>query len=186
MKLLKFVNSDAPHTLADAQLRNNCLCFPGKHGAAQFAKTWSIDTAPASFQGGYWLLDDNNSPICEVTDVLLAMPASAAADAAASATEDGFAQTSSSVTRPRGVSDAEVDGIDFRSKMGRQLERERGTYGATSKNASKSARAMMNAEEVTEKTHDRMKRAREALADAIENNDPTVTEKKGGKRSKKQ
>lgn len=179
MKLLKFVNSDAPHTLADVHLRNNRLSFPAKRGNAQSAKAWSIDAAPSSLQGGYWLLDDNNNPICEITDVLLALPETAAATTYAAA-------GSSSVANPRGVSEKEVDGIDFRSKMGRQMERERATYGATSKVASKSARLMMNAEEVTEKKYDRMKRDREAVAEAIENNDASGVEKKGGKRAKKQ
>jgi hypothetical protein len=173
MKLLKFVNSDAPHTLADVQLRNSRLWFPGKRGNAQSAKAWSIDTAPSSLQGGYWLLDDNGNPICEITDVLLATPETVAA-------------SSSSVAALRGVTEKAMDGIDFRSKMGRQLERERATYGATSKVASKSARSMMNAEVVTEKKYDRMKRDREAVAEAIESNDPSLLEKKGGKRAKKQ
>ncbi|KAG5512387.1 hypothetical protein GH5_08237 [Leishmania sp. Ghana 2012 LV757] len=179
MKLLKFVNSDAPHTLADVQLRNQRLWFPGKRGdAAAAAKSWVIVPAPPmSLSGGYWLLDDNNNPICEVTDVLLAVPE----------TVPNAAGSSSGAFAPRGVTDADIDGIDFRSKMGRQMERERATYGATSKTASKSARTMMNAEEVTEKKQERMKREREAVAEAIENNDATALEprKKERKRSTK-
>ena len=114
MKLLKFVNSDAPHTLANVQLRNSRLTFPSKQGSAQTIKAWSIDTAPSSLQGGYWLLDDDNNPICEVTSVLLAMPESIGAPSA----------SSSSVATPRGVSEKEMDGIDLGSKMGSEVERE--------------------------------------------------------------
>ncbi|CAG9567284.1 conserved hypothetical protein [Leishmania major strain Friedlin] len=178
MKLLKFVNSDAPHTLADVQLRNQRLWFPCRHGnAAVAAKSWTLTAAsPASVSGGYWLLDDDSQPICEITDVLLALPETAANAAGSSGT---FA--------PRGVTDKDVDGIDFRSKMGRQMERERATYGATSKTATKSARTMMNAEEMTEKKNERMKREREAVAEAIEDNDASVMEprKKERKHSKK-
>lgn len=176
MKLLKFVNSDAPHTLADVQLRNNRLSFPSKRSTAHTVKAWSIDASPSSLNGGYWLLDDNNNPICEITDVLLAIPETSLSSPTAS----------SSVAVPRGVTEAEVAGVDFRSKMGRKMERERATYGATSKVASKSARTMMNAEEMTEKRNDRMKRDREAVAEAVENNDASITEKKSGKRAKKQ
>ncbi|GET85561.1 hypothetical protein, conserved [Leishmania tarentolae] len=178
MKLLKFVNSDAPHTLADVQLRNQRLWFSCRHGnATAAAKSWTLNAAsPASLSGGYWLLDDSNNPICEITDVLLALPETTANAAGSSGT---FA--------PRGVADKDIDGIDFRSKMGRQMERERATYGATSKTASKSARTMMNAEEVTEKKHERMKRERETVAEAIENNDASVIEprKKERKNAKK-
>ncbi|AIN95288.1 hypothetical protein LPMP_030530 [Leishmania panamensis] len=180
MKLLKFVNSDAPHTLADVQLRNQRLWFPGKRGnAAVAAKSWTVDVAsPTSLSGGYWLLDDSSNPICEITDVLLAVPETATR----------VAGSSSGTFAPRGVTDKDVDGIDFRSKLGRQMERERATYGATSKTASKSARTMMNAEELTEKKHERMKRERETVAEAIENNETSVMEprKKERKRSNKQ
>ncbi|KPI85211.1 hypothetical protein ABL78_5719 [Leptomonas seymouri] len=179
MKLLKFSNSDAPHTLADVQLRSNRLWFQGNRANVESAKGWSIEVAPASLQGGYWLLDDNNNPICEITDVLLAVPE------AVTTTANGSSASSSSVASPRGVSEKEVDGVDFRSRMGRQLERERATYGATSKVASKSARSMINAEEVTEKKHDRMKRGREAVAEAIENNNLGVAEHNEGKRLRK-
>lgn len=186
MKLLKFVNSDAPHTLADVQLRNQRLWFPGKRGgaAATAAKSWSIDTAsPTSLTGGYWLLDDNNNPICELTDVLVAVPETSAAGSSGG-NNSGAAAASYA---PRGVTDRDVDGIDFRSKMGRQLERERATYGAVSKTASKSARTMMNAEEVTEKKYERVKREREAVAEAIESNEVGVVEgrRKESKRAKK-
>ncbi|KAG5487733.1 hypothetical protein LSCM1_08098 [Leishmania martiniquensis] len=177
MKLLKFVNSDAPHTLADVQLRNQRLWFPGKRGDAA-AKSWVIDSASStSLSGGYWLLDDNNNPICEITNVLLAVPETAA----------NAAGSSSGLFSLRGVTDSDVDGVDFRSKMGRQMERERATYGATSKTASKSARTMMNAEEVTEKRQERMKREREAVAEAIENDDASALKPRGKerKRSKK-
>ncbi|KAK7199017.1 hypothetical protein NESM_000869700 [Novymonas esmeraldas] len=191
MKLLKFVNSDAPHTLAGVQLRNHRLWFPGKRGnAAVAAKSWSLDTsACSSFSGGYWLLDDDNNPICELTDIVLAVPETATN--AAAAVHSGSSSSSSSTFAPRGVTDTEVDGIDFRSKMGRQMERERATYGATSKTATKSTRTMMNAESVTEKRNERLKRDRETVAETIESNHIDAAgvgsaPRKESKRAKKQ
>ncbi|KAG5511919.1 hypothetical protein JKF63_07744 [Porcisia hertigi] len=184
MKLLKFVNSDAPHTLEGVQLQNHRLWFPCKRGnKAVVAKSWTIDAAPsASLSGGYWLLDDNENPICEITKVMLAIPETGL-NAAAEVVGGGGGGSSSSIFVPHGVTDKDVDGIDLRSKMGRQIERERATYGSTSKTASKSVRTMMNAEEVTEKKHQRMKREREAIAELIENNAPSVVGPK--KREKK-
>lgn len=169
MKLLKFLNSDAPKTLVDAKLTHGRLSFPsGKrsHGIGGEAKAWTLQTAPSSMQGGYWLLDDQDQPICVVTDILVAVSEKATGDGA------------SVVATPRGITDGDIDGLDFRSKMGRQMEREHATYGSTYKMASNSTRLMMNAEEVTVKRQEKLKRDRETLAEAVENGESSALEPK--------
>jgi len=140
MKLLKFLKNDAPHSIADARLSNQRLSFPSTkrvHGESRDAKAWTVEKAPSTMQGGYWLLDDQGQPICVVTDILFAVPENASTTAG---------RGTSVVATAQGISDTEVDGLDFRSKVGRQMEREHATYGSTYKTASNSARLMMNAE----------------------------------------
>lgn len=172
MKLLKFVNSDAPQTLAESELSVHRLTMKStKAGGPRAAKTWALRPVSSATQGGYWLLDDQDQPICALNHVVLAV------------SDDAHIPTSSAM--PRGVGAAEVKGVDFRNKMGRQLERSRAEYGATYKTASKSARQMMNAEEVSEKRHAVMTRAREAVAEAIEGGDALPVRNKS-KRLKKE
>lgn len=162
VKLLKFVNGDAPQTLAGAELSHTRLEFGSKAAHASLAKAWTLKSSEeekASLRGGYWLLDENNKPVALVDEVILAVPEEASG-------KDGKTTTCSST--PRGVTDEDIRGVDLRSKLGRQLERARAEYGTTYRTASKSAREMMNAEEVMKKRSEKMKREREAVADAVE------------------
>lgn len=188
MKLLKFVNGDAPQSIVGATLHAGSLTISttgnqgkggrtangGKssaamEGSASCAKAWKVQelmytsSSPSSgdavpvhgspMHGSYWLLDDNGKPVCVLNSVLLATP---------------DVRRSAGVALPRGIGEEDVAGLDLRSKLGQKLERTRHEYGTTYKTASKSARLMMNAEEVQEKKHERMKRERTALAETLE------------------
>ncbi|CCW63990.1 unnamed protein product [Phytomonas sp. EM1] len=174
MKLLKFVNCDAPQTFSGVELTSQRLSFPSSTSPAGKAKAWSLQPAPATLKGGgYWLLDDDGKPIGVLDEVLLAIP------------EEGK-EIATSSSLPRGViTPRDIQDLDFRSKLGRQLERTRAEYGVTYKTAAKSARALMDTAEINEKRQERMKREREAVVEAIEAGE-SVVDKAKTKRVKSQ
>ncbi|CCW69735.1 unnamed protein product [Phytomonas sp. Hart1] len=171
MKLLKFINSDAPQTLSGAELTSDRLSFPSPMAHAEMAKSWTLHSISTAAQGGgYWLLDDNGKPIGILNDILLAIPAGE--------------EVATCGSVPRAViTDHEVNDLDFRSKLGRQLERTRAEYGVTYKTAAKSAQALMDASELSEKRQERMRREREAVVESIEAGE-SVVDKPKAKRAK--
>lgn len=155
MKLLKFVNGDAPQTFASMHFDGKQLSFPGLN------KRWVASKAAAT-SGSYWLLDDSGAPVCLLNDVLV-LKGELTADAV-----------------PTAIRDDHVAGVDLRSKLGRQLESSRAEYGSTYKTAAANAAVQMNADEEKEKRQEKTKRERTAVADQIERG-----EEPAGKKSRK-
>ena len=166
MRLLKFVDGDAPQTLDGAKWNGSTsvLSFPKLAG-------WQGKTEKTP--GSYWLIDDSGKPVQVVEEVVVMRRISNA---------------------PQGITDAHVQEVDFRSRMGKQLESARQEYGQTFKTAATKA-AAMNLETLREKKVENQKRERETVAGKIERGESVLDAKKSrgeaaassaqGKKSKK-
>ena len=158
MKLLKFVDADAPQTGHGAKWNGagSTLTFPKLPGG------WQGTAVPAP--GSYWLIDDAGKPTRLFEEVVVMRRVT--------------------TVLPKGITDDDVKDVDFRSRMGKQLESTRLEYGQTFKTAASKA-AAMNQEELRAKRLDTQKREREEIAGAIERGE-ALPEKGRSKGSRKE
>lgn len=154
MRLLKFVNGDAPASVQGAQLN----LAAGTLSLPSFNKSWRKVQSSGSTEGCYWLVDDNGNPVCAIQEVVMLQGDTSARGATV-------------------VLDEHVKGVDFRNKMGKALESSRAEYGHTFKNASGSAAIQMNAEDDRQKRQERMKKDRTAVAEQVEKGEQPVAKK---------
>jgi hypothetical protein len=152
MRLLKFVNGDAPQTSASMRFDGNEMTFPG------LKKSWKV-VNQQTVTGCYWLLDDNGKPVCQLNDVVILK-----------------GEMDQSV-QPAPIRDDHVAGVDLRTKVGRLMESSRAEYGSTFKTAAANAAVQMNAEEEREKRQERARRERAAVADQVERGEELVMKK---------
>ena len=148
MKLLKFVDGDAPQSSTNVlfdNTRNTLSLGPNA------LKQWVGDVQQQpSFASSYWLIDDHGKPLCALSQVVLMK---------GEVTEKG--------KRPTGISNSTIEGVDFRSKAGKQLDTGRAEFGQTFK-SSAAKPSLMNAAENREKKMEGRKREREKVAATIE------------------
>ncbi|ESL09642.1 hypothetical protein TRSC58_02635 [Trypanosoma rangeli SC58] len=167
MKLLKFVNCDAPNVapemlqLSVEEQRASVLSdgHSGKGRREQVAKSWRLISAAASMEGAYWLLKDDNTPIGPIDKVLLATRDSANVDC---------------TKMPDGIEESHVKEVDLRSKMGKQLQRSRQEYGQTFKTAAKNAALLMDADRLRVGREEKTRRELKRVVEAIENGEEPV------------
>jgi hypothetical protein len=156
MRLLKFVDSDAPQTGHGSTWDpvTNTLTLQKLRGG------WQGVATPAP--GAYWLIDETGKPVRLFEEVVVMRRVGTAP--------------------PRGISDEHVRDVDFRSRMGKQLESTRAEYGQTFKTAAAKA-AAVNQEQKTTERLEKMKRERQEVAAQIERGE-FDTQGKGGKKSR--
>eukprot|EP00758_Cryptobia_borreli_P004657 Tbor_TRINITY_DN4505_c0_g2::TRINITY_DN4505_c0_g2_i1::g.15823::m.15823 len=151
MKLLKFVDGDAPQTSTDLVFDpDTCSVSFGANCPMKWVPDISTATTAADdLAGCYWLIDDNGVPLTALNDIILmrAIPTARGAT-------------------PKGVTDKHLEGIDFRNKKGKAIESSRAEYGATYKKAAAKP-TMMAQEENYIKRQDVKKREREAIAEQV-------------------
>ncbi|RNF14925.1 uncharacterized protein Tco025E_05681 [Trypanosoma conorhini] len=167
MKLLKFVNCDAPNVTPDmlqlsveeqrARVLSNGHSGGGR--GEQATMSWHLISTAPSMEGAYWLLNDDNTPIGPIDTVLLAARDTANADC----------------TRlPNGVEEGHIHEVDLRSKMGKQLQRARQEYGQTFKTAAKNAALLMDADRLRVGREEKARAERKRVVEAIENGEEPV------------
>ena len=154
MRLLKFVNGDAPSSVDGAQLNlaSGTLSLPS------FNKIWRKVNTSGATDSCYWLVDDNGKPVCAIQEVVLL-------------------QGDTSARAAQIISEEHIKGVDFRNKMGKALESSRADYGHTFKNATGSSAIQMNAEDDRQKRQERMKKDRTAVADQVEKGEQPIAKK---------
>ncbi|KEG15548.1 hypothetical protein DQ04_00041120 [Trypanosoma grayi] len=168
MKLVKFISCDAPAVAATAiQVsvdEQRVRVFPNRNSgndrSKQAVKSWRLHSATPSTSGCYWLLNDDNTPIGPIDEVLLA-------------SRDNESN-SAGVSVPNGVEESHIDGVDLRSKMGKQLQRTREEYGQTFKTAAKNAALLMDAERLHTGREEKKREERKRVVEAIENGEEPV------------
>ncbi|KAH9598791.1 hypothetical protein LSM04_001566 [Trypanosoma melophagium] len=177
MKLLKFINCDAPRVAADAfevlveeeriRVTPNSPTANRRNGnSKESVQSWRMIGSTASTTGCYWLLNDDNTPIGPIDEVMLATRD----DTPNVHTNNNHHMNHDNNKRtPTGVEESHVDGVDLRSKMGRQLQRTREEYGQTFKTAAKNAALLMDAERLKAGREEKAKLERKRVVDAIEN-----------------
>ncbi|CBH15356.1 uncharacterized protein TEOVI_000548100 [Trypanosoma equiperdum] len=168
MKLLKFVNCDAPNVSPEAlhfsMSRQRVSLHSGDtsdrrsgsrssatEGNASIGKTWRIAEGGTPITGGYWLLGDNNEPIGPVQEVILAVPEVKEAD-----------------VTPRGINESVVKNVEFFSKFGRSMQRTRETFGDTYLSAPKSVIPLSDAERTFAKRAERARMPLKRRAEAVD------------------
>lgn len=159
MRLLKFIDGDAPQAAAGMKFDNvsNTLSF-GSSSPMSWVGKDSSNGSSTSLSGCYWLVGDDGS-ICAINDVVLMK---------------GSLTNVGSV--PKGIQDHHMEGVDFRTKTGRAIESSRAEYGVTYKKASTKP-SQMNHQEKYEKRQEAMKREREDISAQIANGEAPVSRK---------
>ncbi|EPY33424.1 hypothetical protein STCU_02225 [Strigomonas culicis] len=121
--------------------------------------------------GGYWLLDDDNKPIARLTDVLLATVVSTASHAASEL--------------PRGISDDEIQDVDFKILKSQKNIRDRTAYGNTAAGKYTSKSLAVGAKVKLDKRDSARKRMREAVMAAVEGGDDIAAARKKSAKEEK-
>ncbi|ORC93346.1 uncharacterized protein TM35_000012230 [Trypanosoma theileri] len=176
MKLVKFINCDAPRVPADAfevlveeeRIRVAPNSRAGNVGSrkngnsAEMVHSWRVVSSAPSTTGCYWLLNDDNTPIGPIDEVMLAVRDDTHKN-------NNNNNINNNKRTPAGVEESHVEGVDLRSKMGRQLQRTREEYGQTFKTAAKNAALLMDAERLKTGREEKTKLERKRVVEAIEN-----------------
>ncbi|RNF24416.1 hypothetical protein TcG_00903 [Trypanosoma cruzi] len=171
MKLVKFLNCDAPNVPADmlqlsVEEQRICVVSNQRSDGEHETKSWHLISAAPSMDGVYWLLNDDNTPIGSINEVLLA-------------TRDNANSACKKV--PEGVKECHIDGVDLRSKMGKQLQRTREEYGQTFKTAARNAALLMDADRLRVGREEKVRKERKRVVEAIENGEEPIRKTRGKK-----
>ena len=172
MKLLKFVDGDAPLVQTSAMKFDNATNTLS--AGPNVPKVWAGEVLESSTPaaGSYWLVDEKTGklvgPISSVVMMHTELP--------------------SNKYSPSGVTEEHVEGVDFRNALGKAIDGKRAEYGVMYKNAAVKP-SLMNHEERAQNRQAAVKREREVVAEQISGNAPAAdaaaAAKKGGRKEKK-
>ena len=170
MKLLKFVDGDAPLVQTPAakfDSNTNTLT-----AGPSVPKIWVGEPLESSTQAGgsYWLVDDNGKLIGPVSSIVMMRT-----------------ELPSSKYAPEGICEAHTEGLDFRNAMGKAIDTKRAEYGVMYKNAAVKP-SLMNHQERVSNRQETIKREREAVELQISGKEvpaEAAAAKKGARKEKK-
>lgn len=159
MKLLKFINGDAPQ-------QKNGIQWDSEHQTLTLGDHSPLRWTPVEQQklSSCYMLVDDGGLLGEIQEVVVLK---------SSLTAEG---------KPKGVTAEHVKGVDFRNKKGKMLDERRAEFGTTYSNVKPSK---MNEEILRENRKQANKRERDRVANAVDEGEIVAPSRSKTRKEKK-